>query len=69
MFNFFMFTNVAFQKGSLHGLMENLQAKWEHVLEPIQPLIDFVTPFVELFKSIMDGIKGIKWGYKKVKEV
>ncbi|KAH3823827.1 hypothetical protein DPMN_125650 [Dreissena polymorpha] len=56
------------RKNTVHDLLNNLQGKWDHVLAPLQPLIDFVKPFVELFKSIMDGIKGIKWGYQKVKE-
>ncbi|WAR20850.1 CRB-like protein [Mya arenaria] len=55
-------------KGGLNDLQKDLEAKWNHVIEPFQPLIHFVSNFVDLFKSIMDAIQGIKWGYKKIKE-
>ena len=53
----------------MHDVVNNLKGKWDHVFEPLQPLIEFVAPFVEIFKSIMDAIQGVKWGYKKIKEV
>ncbi|XP_053407458.1 uncharacterized protein LOC123547213 isoform X2 [Mercenaria mercenaria] len=60
---------VGDMKNSLHNLESDLRAKWDKVLEPLKPLIDIVQPFVDEFKAIMDLIKGVKWSYKKVKEV
>ncbi|XP_052224342.1 uncharacterized protein LOC127839993 [Dreissena polymorpha] len=56
-------------KDTMHDVVNNLKGKWDHVFEPLQPLIEFVTPFVEIFKSIMDAIKGVKWGYQNIKKV
>lgn len=46
----------------------DLKNKWDTVLHPLRNLIDSVKPFVDVFKSIMDALKGIKFGYKTLKE-
>ncbi|WAR20843.1 hypothetical protein MAR_014817 [Mya arenaria] len=63
-----MAITMVVDKGSLHDLQMDLKAKWENVFEPLQTLIDFVAPFVDTFKSIMDAIHEIKSGYTTIKK-
>ena len=58
-----------FQKDAYVDLKIDLKAKWDRVIAPISALINVAKPFLDEFKAIIDLVKGIKFAYKKLKEV